>query len=165
MEKISNGILKRFGYQYKNSSSPSSIAKNNLLPSPLLLAPTFPAFTALVTLADSSPVKKPRSDSLFLNLIQDPKVLLQDLLASPHKYEEGVSELVQDLSSGRRDVKDLERQEMDLLDRATIDYSHAEKPRKVIPPPVRAKAEKPTPEPRPPSLSPDGLEPYWWLNT
>ncbi len=74
--------------------------------------------------------------------------------------------MLQDLASGRREVEALTKPEMELLDRATIDFTRpAPKPEPPRPPPVQEKTpRRPAryPKPRIPELN--GLEPYWWLD-
>ena len=166
MDKISEDLLRRFGFLPTKRASRTSTAPINLPPSLALLAPTFPTFSALATANAKPEDAGSKRGGLFSALLKDPMVLLQDLLASPGKYQEGVFPLVQDLVSGRRKLEGLSKDETELLDRATIDFSRADQPKKVEPvpaPKVRkgapSKAERPAP--KAPSL--DGLEPYWWL--
>lgn len=51
--------------------------------------------------------------------------MLDDLLRDPSKYEEGVSELLQELVGGRRTLESLSAEEMQVLDRATIDLNRS----------------------------------------
>lgn len=169
MPKISSALLKRFGFLPTRKASPTSTAPINLPPSLALLAPTFPTFSALTVEAGKLQPERTKRDGLFAALLKDPRVLLQDLLDSPSKYEDGVASLLQDLVGGRRSLEDLSPAEMQLLDRAVLDYTR----------PIKIPAPKPVPAPSPraqetkdrdveypmgdkaPSL--DGLEPYWWL--
>lgn len=172
MDKILVGLSKKYGLQPIRKASPSSTVQTSLPPSLLLLAPTFPTFTALATVADRPPDVGRKG--LFLELVGDPRILLQDLLDSPAKYEEGVSSLLQDLVSGRRKFESLLQSESEQLDRATIDFTHPERrqevaaPPKVINHPVEHDGSYETeegdsryPSPQVPELN--GLEPYWWL--
>lgn len=107
-----------------------------------------------------------------MELVGEPLVLLQDLLDSPAKYEEGVSTLLQDLASGRRKLASLTKEEAELLDRATIDYTRKAPRQEVAPAPKLASAQEESgdsedeyPMRYPGSEDPEleGLEPYWWL--
>lgn len=100
-------------------------------------------------------------------LLGDPKVLMQDVLSDPDKYEEEVFSLTQDLASGRRAMSDLKEHEMQLLDRATIDFTQ---PRRIK---QEARPEPPPPKPKelkadeedgePAALPPEMASAYWWL--
>jgi hypothetical protein len=167
MGKTSEELLRRFGLLHASPASRTSTTPLSLPPSLALLAPTFPTFSALVTAAGKQPDSGPRRGGLFVDLLKDPQVLLQDLLAAPHKYEEGVSPLVQDLVSGRRKTEDLSRAEMELLDRAVLDYAHPSRSKPVTPEPKKPRRKtKPEPIRYPKGDLPkvDGLEPYWWLS-
>ena len=168
MAKVSEELLKKLGLRSQESRSPGSTHQLSLPPSLALLAPTFPTFTALATLQEDQ--QTPRPSGLYVSLLDDPKVLLQDLLSNPAKYEPGVAELLQDLVAGRREHGALSTQQSELLDRAVIDFTQPNRRREVVPPPVvkpkpAPKVSEPlveAPEPTPaPILS--GMEPFWWL--
>jgi len=137
-----------------------------LPPSLALLAPTFPTFGALVTLSEDRPEARPKREGLYHSLLGDPQPILQDLLANPQKYEPGVAELVQDLASSRKKTNELSTREVELLDRATIDFSQPTRRKPVEQAPVQPKKTV-TPSLRynEPKDSPDlaGMDPYWWL--
>jgi hypothetical protein len=115
-------------------------------------------------------VSSTKREGLFSALLGDPEILLHDLLSDPSKYEEGVSNLVQDLASGQRSINDLEPHEMELLDRATIDFSQPRRSRqepKPAPPPA-PKIEPPEFDElveigEPMKLPPKLANAYWWL--
>ena len=172
MDKTLVALSKKYGLPPTRKASPSSTTLANSLPSLRLLEPTFPTFSALATVSDVKPAEGRKG--LFLALVGDPQVLLQDLLDSPAKYEEGVSTLLQDLASGRRKLGSLTPAEAELLDRATIDYTRRSPRQEVEPPPRRAPVQQADdeseegeghsmryPSPQVPELN--GLEPYWWL--
>jgi hypothetical protein len=56
-------------------------------------------------------------------------VMFQDLLRSPEKYEDGVSDLLTSLVAGSRSLKSLSSEEKALLDRAVGDLSRPSLPR------------------------------------
>lgn len=165
MDKRLEELSKKFGLPLTRKASPTSTAPTNSLPSVLLLAPTFPTFTALATVAEKPHAGGQRQDGLFLGMLKDPHILLQDLLALPSKYEEEVSPLLQDLAAGRRKTDDLSGSELELLDRATIDYTRTAHTQKVVTAPVPGNKTRPArpryPKPKIPELN--GMEPYWWL--
>jgi len=158
-------LQKRFGLLPSRRLSPLSTPPLNLPPSLALLAPTFPSFTALVSMSDL-PQKGPQRDGLFGALLRDPRVLLQDLLANPEKYEDGVASLVQELAAGSRKLDDLAPAEVELLDRATVDFNQPTRRREVSPDPTPVqRTTEPDVEYTAPKAAPslNGLEPYWWL--
>lgn len=66
---------------------------------------------------------------MFESLVADPRVLFHGLLESPESYESGVSELLQNLVSGRKKKEELTPTERDLLDRATVEFAAGKRPR------------------------------------
>jgi hypothetical protein len=156
-------LQRKFGLLPSRVHSPTSAPPNNLPPSLALLAPTFPTFSALVARV-SQPPNETKRDGLFSALLRDPKILLQDLLVNPEKYEDGVASLVQELVSSNRGLDDLNSNEMELLDRATLDFSQVARRREVVPPSVQ-RAEAPKVERDTDTAAPslNGMEPYWWL--
>lgn len=166
MDTKSGDLLKRFGFLPTKKDSPTSTSRLNLPPSLALLAPTFPTFSALSHASEKPPAEH-RRDGLFNSMLKDPQVLLQDLLASPQKYEDGVATLVQDLVGGRRKLEEISPSEMELLDRATIDFTQPARQQKLVVPPLtrkkttRGRSGYPRSQ-KAPSLN--GLEPYWWLD-
>ncbi len=74
------------------------------------------------------PSRPGRNRGLFESLIADPRVLFHGLLETPESYESGVSELLQNLVSGRRNREELTQQERELLDRATVEFATAKRP-------------------------------------
>jgi hypothetical protein len=75
------------------------------------------------------PSKPERAKGLFESLIADPRVLFHGLLESPENYESGVSELLQNLVSGRQKRGELTPMELELLDRATVEFASAKRPK------------------------------------
>lgn len=86
----------------------------------------------------------PRSRGLFEAMIGDPRVLYYELLEDPTRFEEGTSELVQQLVAGARSLSSLNQQEMYLLDRAVLDWT---KPRHSSPGPVATSSRTSPPLP------------------
>jgi hypothetical protein len=72
----------------------------------------------------------PGRGRLFENLLGEPSILYSDLLEDPKRYEEGVAELLLLLITGRKKLSELNDMELNLLDRATIEFSqvHHQKP-------------------------------------
>jgi hypothetical protein len=87
-----------------------------------LVPPRFPTLSELAAPPIASPASSPRR-GLFVSLVGDPTVMFDDLLRSPEKYEEGVSDLLLGMVTGRRSLKDLSPEEMEVLDRATVDLN------------------------------------------
>jgi len=159
-------LQKKFGLLPSRRQYPLSTPPLNLPPSLALLAPTFPTFTALAATSEL-PQAKPKRCGLFSELLRDPKVLLQDLLANPEKYEDGVASLVQELVASNRNLDDLNLDETELLDRATLDFSQPSRRREVDPAPAPVqKTASPNVEYNTSRAAPelDGVEPYWWLS-
>ena len=68
---------------------------------------------------------------MFESLVADPRVLFHGLLESPENYESGVSELLQNLVSGRKKREELTPEEQSLLDRATVEFAAGKRPKPV----------------------------------
>jgi len=134
--------------------------------------PKFPTFSQLVTENDRQRGEKyQKTQGLFSVLLRDTSVLMDDLVSDPSKYEDGVYNLLLDLAAGRKKLESLAPEEMQLLDRAVIDFNH---PRRDTPKPLpqiqpkATKAEETDEEKeveyQEPTISPiRGVEPYWWL--
>jgi len=78
---------------------------------------------------------------LFESLIADERVLFHGLLEDPERYEEGTSELLQQLVSGQKKREELSLQELELLDRATLEFASAARPK-------GPSSRRPMPDPR-----------------
>lgn len=89
-----------------------------------LLPRRSPTLSELARTPADSPSSS-RATGLFCNLVGLPEVMLDDLLRDPEKYEAGVADLLQDLTSGRRQLQSLDTTEMAVLDRATLDFSRS----------------------------------------
>lgn len=76
----------------------------------------------------AEPSSPERRKGLFESLIADPRVLFHGLLDSPESYESGVSELLQNLVSGQKKREDLTGEELQLLDRATVEFAAGKRP-------------------------------------
>jgi hypothetical protein len=148
-------------YSWKPTSEifPGSSLMTSLLPLPALAAVNYSPFSV------SSKSPGARSSGLFNGLVKDPNLLLSDYLKSPEKYEQGVYELLLDLTGGRRKFQDLRPEEQNLLDRSVLDFSApARKPEPPPPPAVKQsplvrEIEYHEPEAIP---HPSGEIPYWW---
>lgn len=113
-------------------------------------APKPPAPPSLSTppaleLADAS--RPERRKGLFEALISDERVLYHGLLEDPERYEEGTSELLQQLVSGQKSKEELSDEELELLDRATLEFASAARPKS-------HSNRRPAPTPRQEKLSP-----------
>lgn len=137
-----------------------------------LLPKRFPTLSELAQTPADSPVSSRRS-GLFYSLVGRPEVMLNDLLRDPEKYEEreSVSAILQSLIAGRQKMEDLSPQDMETLDRATLDLnrSYSRKPSTSSPAPSPPKkqpisTEPPKDEESPPEeLFPKAdLVPHWF---
>lgn len=168
---MSENSSKRSDSQSTSEPFPGSSLLISLMPLPQLAAPifpSFPSFSALVGESASEPRTRP--SGLFLDLLGDPQILYQDLLEDPKKYEEGVSSLLQEIISGQRKLDELDKQELTLLDRATLDFNQPRRaPPETRPAPaparVAAKAgpQSPAADRPPKAIGAPDMEPYWWL--
>ncbi len=145
-------------------------------PSPPLTAPTFPTFFELAgaSVTETSPAP---SKELFQSLIGDPRVLFQELLEDPSRFDEGVAESLQELISGKP-FNELERSQRDLLNKATIDFAtnkRPTKPKEAAPKQRLSAAEKAAEEDDEPELewgshgprlappdAPSAMPTFWW---
>lgn len=75
---------------------------------------------------------------------RNPELLLQSVLDAPENFENGVGELLQQLTYKQRGWEDLGPQERQLLDRATLDFASEARPQ----------ARKPNPQPTSSEASP-----------
>ncbi len=91
-------------------------------------APKPPSILAL-ELAPATPLQPASGRGLFESLVADPRVLFHGLLESPESYESGVSELLQNLVSGRKKREELTPEESLLLDRATVEFAAGKRPK------------------------------------
>jgi hypothetical protein len=151
-----------------NEAWPGASALINLVPLLMPPAPTFPRFSELI--GEPERPGSPSASGLFVTLLGSPEVLLHDYLDSPSKYQNDILPLLQDLVSENRKIADLNAEEMQALDRATIDYN-AQLPPKAAPQTQEAamtktaEAELMYDDPR--VIQPESLTDapaYWWLN-
>jgi hypothetical protein len=122
-----------------------------------------------LTTGDAPAASGQRDEGLFSALIGNPNVLLSDLMENPNKYEDGVYNLLLDLSSNQKDPKSLSPTDQDLLNRATLDYN-APNRRPPAPVPKPPEPKKVSPKAREieyhepvRSPFPGKAPPYWWL--
>jgi hypothetical protein len=109
---------------------------------------------------------------IYEALIDDPQVLFQAVLDSPSSYEDGVSELLQELMHRRTPVRDLGQEQQDLLNRAAIEFATGKSPAPPTPTPSPRKAAQPLREvelvhsdqgPHIPEVGlPDAPTTFWW---
>lgn len=133
---------------------------------PPVVCPTFPTVAELLeTQAPASSSGKPTG--LFEELLQSrPEVLYVDMTEHPEKYEDGVTDLVRELVSSRRELQPEERA---LLDRAVLDFMasprpKAERPKKPEPRLTLPRADEAAPVVDAPDDLPDGeARAFWWL--
>lgn len=102
-------------------------------------------------------------------LQNDPAVLFDDFISHPDKYEPEAAELIQLLVSGQREVDDLDPDERQVLDRATVDFSTPYRPKKDSLPTTPSRAPD-SPPPLPMEfedddipLAPNPMGAFWWL--
>jgi hypothetical protein len=96
-----------------------------LTPLPPPQAPTFPTLAELASASDERSRTRPTGRAgLFESLLGSAAPILYDLLDHPDKYEPGVDRLVQQLTAGRP-TTELDQDELELLDRAVLDFSRA----------------------------------------
>lgn len=124
----------------------------------------------------TTPGSTSASAGLFESLVGDPIVLFSGVLDNPDTYEDGVSELLQELVYKKRPVAELSLEERALLDRAAIDFASAKRPRpppRVKPRPSPVRSSLPAParaacgeegsnDDRPPIEIPDAPPTFWW---
>lgn len=158
----------------RNDDSLQSSTPESLSGLPPLCAPRFTTLKDLVDpvtfelcVQEEAPRAKPKG--LFSSLLQDHVELLAgDVVDHRDRYAPDAVKLVEDLLQRRKDVKTLEEQDRELLDRATLDFAT------FVPPKDPPAARKPAPkrvkqEPEegvihlvdtPPEAE---MPAYWWL--
>lgn len=120
---------------------PAILTKPSLPP---LMPPAPPRFPTLFELAGESDKPESRRDKgIYEALIGDPLVLFRAVLDSPSCYEDGVGELLQDLMYRGTRLEELPPEQLDLLNRAAIEFATGKAPAPPAPKPR-------TPPPRPP---------------
>lgn len=93
----------------------------------------------------------------------DPKYIYYDLLEHPEKYSDGVAEVLSGVISKGTSLKDLTDKELEVLNKATIEYAQT--------PPTKRKEASAKAQSRETEITPAGeeesaesdLPPYWWL--
>ncbi len=106
---------------------PDFLASNSLKPLQAPTAPTFPSWSKLVGGHVTASKPEPKKE-LFEALIGDARVLFQELLEDPSRFEPGVDELLQEVIGGTKTFAELGRTDRDLLNRATVDFATAKRP-------------------------------------
>jgi hypothetical protein len=104
-------------------------------------------------------------------------VLFHGLLESPENYESGVSELLQNLVSGRKKREELTPQELELLDQATLEFAAGKRPappskkvetrlppRRLTPPEEMELIYQEKGPPIPEDVVPKRAPTFWWRN-
>lgn len=126
--------------------------------------PTLEELTTPVTSKDSASSNTP---GLFRSLVGDPRVVFEDLLRSPEKYEPGVDQLLQELMTGSKSLDTLSTQDQALLDRSVLDLNRSSSKEPASPSKTQKK-QSATPV-EPPDLGVDleeliqeGLDPSWF---
>ena len=94
--------------------------------------PKFPKFFDLVQseIKEQDAPKNENERRLFSALIGDARILYQELLEDPGRFDEKASALIQNLSCGAQQLSNLTPEELDLLDNATLDFA---RPRRLQP--------------------------------
>jgi len=111
---------------------PKKSVKSSTKPNVMLLAHGYPDYSLPLSLPllkmpqdqKLPPVSSeggPRDAGLFSAYLGRPEPLFQDLVHDPSRYEEGVDVLLQRLISGET-VAQLKPEEVDLLNRATLEF-------------------------------------------
>jgi hypothetical protein len=90
-------------------------------------SPSFPSAPAPPSMSlpppESQVHHEPQRSGLFSTLLGDPVVLYQAHLEHPELFNPETSQLLTDLLTLRKSVPSLTQPEMDLLDRATVDFA------------------------------------------
>lgn len=118
--RLSNTLLEN-GY-------PDFLALNSWQALQPALVPTFKSVSDLARDALEAERHRPAStigkqDGLFAALLGDPRILYYELMEDPSRFEEGVSDLTQQLVSGARSMQSLAPDEVEMLNRAVIDWT------------------------------------------
>ena len=109
----------------RDAGYPDFSTMNAFEPSKLLPAPTFASFSEIVA-EDGTPKETARGHTqkgLFEAYLGDPRVLYYELIEDPSRFEDGVSDLVQQLVGGMKQLEQLSPAEKRLLDRATLSWA------------------------------------------
>lgn len=107
---------------FSRAHFPDFLESNRLRPLQPPTATTFPSWFELAGAVDTGTRPEPKQE-LFSALIGDARVLFQELLDDPSRFEEGVAELLQQLINSRRTFEEMTPEERDLLNRAAIDFA------------------------------------------
>ena len=95
-------------------------------------------------LGENGTERKPeRKAGLFESLIGDPTIIFQSLLDDPARYEDGVAELLQELIYRRKRIEDLTEEELELLNRAALEFTQGKPTKKELPLPAELMKKAP----------------------
>jgi hypothetical protein len=132
--------------------------------------PTFPSFPTLKEMAEERERAQKREETgLFDGLLGgNVGALYEDWIRHPDKYERRTSELLTQLASGSRSLKELTPEERRLLDSAVVAYAQApalrRAPRRALSQPKQARKRTKRVEPVPGRDVPiTEMPPYWWV--
>ncbi len=147
MQKKSKSSLRELPQELRAIGYPDFLALNtwsSLEANPQ--TPTFPTFSELVKKEeeDQRKPKTVRQKGLFEALIGDPRILYQELLEDPNRFDSDAAQVIQELSVGIRQLSDLTHAELELLNEATLDFSRPRRPQPSSKPIVRKSPEMST---------------------
>lgn len=132
-----------------------------------LYSPTMPKFPSLAELVenDQKVSTEERSPGVYVELFRGkPEVLLQDAMANKQDYDAPLVELLTQLYTGKKSLKDLGEPERLKLNQATMEYLMGTRPDgKKIERVQVAKPKDPEPVEAPSPVGGDDLPAYWWL--
>lgn len=125
--KLTLGLSKRGQNGFEGTSPPKLPEGLSPLPSlptlPKLLE--FPLSLSALEPTEQSP---PTSTGLFLSLLRDPAVLYRDYLDHPEKYDEQTAQLLMELISRTKTLETLTPEDMELLNKATMNFAQPTRP-------------------------------------
>lgn len=138
MPKKSPNSSAAFSSRLLEAGYPDFLALKELQPLSPPTPPTLQPFPNFFELAEEEaqrlstklPERRPGERRLFEALLGDPKVLYLEYLEDPSRFDEETGELVQQLSHGALHLKDLNQEQMQLLDLATLEYAAPRRSRK-----------------------------------
>lgn len=147
MQKKSKNTLQPLPKELLKLGYPDFLAMNTWSSSETSLpAPAFPTFSELVQREadERANPKTERTKGLFEALIGDPRILYQELLEDPNRFDSSASQVIQELATGARKLEDLNPEEHELLNAATLDFSRPRRPQPSSKPTVTKSPEMST---------------------